>query len=115
MPFRAAIRAGVPGIVVGHGLYTTDSFVTPASQSSAVIGDLLRKDLGFKGIAIADDISDPAVTALGTIPDAAVESIKAGADMVYISRPPVRSRRPTSPCCARRAKARSRASASTRR
>jgi beta-N-acetylhexosaminidase len=88
VPFRAAVQAGVPGIVVGHGLYTTDSFVTPASQSSAVIGGLLREDLRFKGIAIADDISDPAVTALGTIPDAAVESIKAGADMVYISRPP---------------------------
>ncbi len=88
LPFRAAIRAGVPGIVVGNGLYTTDSFVTPAAQSKAVIEGLLRDELKFKGVAIADDITEPAVTALGNVADAAVESVKAGADMVYISRPP---------------------------
>ena len=87
VPFRAAIRAGVPGVLVGHGLYTTDSFVTPASQSKTLMTDILRDGLGFKGVAIADDLSDPGVTALGTIPDAAVESVKAGADMLYISRP----------------------------
>lgn len=88
VPFRAAIRAGVPGIVLSHGLYSVDDFVTPASLSRKVATDLLRRRLGFKGIAITDDLADPPITALGTVPDAAVSAIKAGADMLYISGPP---------------------------
>ena len=30
VPFRTAIRAGVPGIVVSNGLYAYDDFVVPA-------------------------------------------------------------------------------------
>ena len=84
-PFRAAIAAGTPGMVVGNGLYVTDDFVAPASTSSAVVTDLLRDELGFEGVAIADDLSQPGVTATIPVPEAAVEAIKAGEDMVYIS------------------------------
>lgn len=87
VPFRAAVRAGVPAILVGHGLYATDEFVTPASLSRAVMQGLLRRELRFRGIAIADDLADPPITALGTVPDAAVQAVKAGADMVFISGP----------------------------
>ena len=87
VPFRAAIEAGVPGIVLGHGLYVLDDFVTPASLSSGVATDLLRRELKFKGISITDDLADPPITALGSVPDAAVAAVKAGADMLYISGP----------------------------
>ena len=87
VPFRAAIEAGVPGIVLGHGLYVLDDFVTPASLSPGVATGLLRRELKFKGIAITDDLADPPITALGSIPDAAVAAVKAGADMLYISGP----------------------------
>ncbi len=85
VPFAAAIKAGIPGIVVGEGLYEPDSFVTPAALSKAMIGDLLRKRLRFGGLAITDDLADPGVSSFSPAPDAAVEAIKAGADMVYIS------------------------------
>jgi len=84
-PFRAAIDAGAPGVLVGHGLYVTDDFVTPASLSRKVIAGLLKRDLRFEGIAIADDLADPPISALEKVPDAAVTSLKAGADMLYIS------------------------------
>ena len=87
IPFRAAIKAKAPAIVVGHGLYATDDFVTPASLSKSITTDLLRDRLGFKGVAIADDLSSPAVTAVSRVPDAAVAAINAGADLIYISRP----------------------------
>jgi len=87
VPFRAAIAAGVPGIVLSHGLYVLDDFVTPASLSSKVATDLLRKELKFKGIAITDDLADPPITALNSVPDAAVKALEAGADMLYISGP----------------------------
>ena len=61
------------------------SFVTPAALSKAIIGGLLRKRLRFGGLAITDDVADPGVSSFAQIPDAAVQAIKAGADMVYIS------------------------------
>ncbi|HEU0019623.1 MAG TPA: glycoside hydrolase family 3 N-terminal domain-containing protein [Thermoleophilaceae bacterium] len=87
-PFRAAIRAGAPAITMSNGLYVTDDFVRPGSLSSALIGGLLRRDLGFRGIVITDDLADPGVTALTTVPEAAVDAIRAGADLLYVSGPP---------------------------
>jgi beta-N-acetylhexosaminidase len=85
VPFAAAIKAGIPGIVVGEGLYEPDNFVTPAALSQKMIGGLLRKQLRFGGVAITDDLADPGVSSFAQVPDAAVQAIKAGADMVYIS------------------------------
>jgi beta-N-acetylhexosaminidase len=84
-PFRAAIKAGVSAMVISEGLYETDDFVTPGVLSPKVISGLLRGRLRFGGLALTDDLSDPAVTSLEQIPDAAVDAIKAGADLVYIS------------------------------
>jgi beta-N-acetylhexosaminidase len=49
--------------------------------------ELLRKELRFKGVVMTDDLSDPALASFASISDAAVDAIKAGADMVYISGP----------------------------
>ncbi len=85
VPFRAAFRAGAPGVVVSNGLYATDSFTVPGSLSRRIATDLLRGKLKFRGVAITDDLSDPAVTALESVPGAAVKAIGAGADMLWIS------------------------------
>jgi len=73
---------------MSNGLYVTDDFVTQGSLSPALIGGLLRRDLGFRGVVITDDLADPGVTALTTVPEAAVDAIRAGADLLYISGPP---------------------------
>jgi beta-N-acetylhexosaminidase len=86
-PFAAAIRSGAPAVLVGHGLYEPDSFVTPASTSKAVMGGLLRGRLHFGGLAITDDLADPGVSSFAPVPDAAVEALRAGADMVFVSGP----------------------------
>jgi len=85
-PFRAAIDAGVPGIVIGPGLYGFDDFVTPALASESIVTGLLRDDLGYRGLAIADDVTSPAVTSTFPAPDAAVAAVNAGADLAYVSR-----------------------------
>lgn len=87
IPFRAAIRSGVPAIVISNGLYVTDDYVTPGTLSRAVTTNLLRGDLGFRGIAITDDLADPPVTALTTVPQAAVRAVEAGANLLYVSGP----------------------------
>ena len=89
LPFRAAIKAGAPAIVVGHGNYATDDFVTPASLSKTLTTNLLRGGLGFRGVAISDDLASPAITTTQpSVPEAAVAAIGAGIDMVWISGPP---------------------------
>jgi beta-N-acetylhexosaminidase len=85
VPFRAAIRAGIPAIVVGSGLYVTDDFVVPASNSRTLVSSVLRGQLGFRGLVLSDDLTEPAITSTMKPPDAAVGAIVAGVDMVYVS------------------------------
>ncbi len=87
IPFRAAFDARVPAVMISHGSYTTDDFVTPGSLSKAIANDLLRDQLEFEGVSITDDLASPAVTAISTIPDAAVQALEAGVDLVWISGP----------------------------
>ncbi|MFL5782766.1 MAG: glycoside hydrolase family 3 N-terminal domain-containing protein [Thermoleophilaceae bacterium] len=86
-PFRAAIKAGAPAVLVGHAAYAPDSFVVPASLSHEIETNLLRGGLGFRGIAITDDLDAGAIVAGNTVPKAAVQAVQAGADMVWISGP----------------------------
>jgi beta-N-acetylhexosaminidase len=85
IPFRAAIAAGVPAVMLSHALYPINDFTAPASVSKAIATDLLRHELRFAGVAITDDLADPAITSSYSVPDAAVKAIQAGADMVFIS------------------------------
>ena len=85
IPFHTAIDAGVPGILIGSALYPFSDFTVPASLSRLVDSGLLRRDMRFRGVAMTDDLSDPGITTLRSIPDAAVQALRAGADMIYIS------------------------------
>jgi beta-N-acetylhexosaminidase len=87
VPFAAAIGAGVPAVVISNASYATDDFVTPGTLSKAVSTDLLRGEMRFRGVAVADDLSQPAITTSMSVADAAVQAIAAGCDMVYISGP----------------------------
>jgi beta-N-acetylhexosaminidase len=85
VPFRAAFRAGAPMVVLSHALYAINDYTVPASLSRKLATDLLRAELGFRGIAVTDDLADPAITAERSVAEAAVRAIRAGADMVWIS------------------------------
>jgi beta-N-acetylhexosaminidase len=87
VPFAAAFRTGVPAVVVSNASYATDDFVTPGTLSKAISTDLLRGEMRFRGVAIADDLSQPAITTSMSVADAAVQAVAAGCDMVYISGP----------------------------
>jgi beta-N-acetylhexosaminidase len=81
-PFRAAIRAGVPLVMSGHATYPALDGARIASQSPAVLDDLLRRRLGFRGVVITDSIEAAAVRATGTLEAAALRAIRAGNDVV---------------------------------
>lgn len=86
-PFRAAVEAGVPMVMVGHLVYPAIDPDRPASLSKEAIG-MLREDLGFGGVVVTDDLAMAGATGGGPPARAAVEAIKAGADLLIISSPP---------------------------
>lgn len=87
VPFRAAIAAGAPAVMLSPALYAFDDSVTPGTLSPRVATGLLRRRLRFRGVAITDDLASGAIASAAPVPDAAVDAIKAGADMLYISGP----------------------------
>jgi beta-N-acetylhexosaminidase len=73
--------------MVGH-LVNTAKWGGVATQSgSNAISQLLRKDLGFDGLVLTDDLAMKAVSDGGSSTvAAAVDAIEAGADMVVVGR-----------------------------
>lgn len=81
-PFRAAIAAGAPAVMMSNAS-VPGLTPLPSSLSHAVIGGLLRHDLGFRGLVLTDSLSAAAVTAVTpSLTDATIRSLAAGADLV---------------------------------
>jgi len=86
-PFEAAIAADVPMVMVGHLVYPAIDPERPASLSPEAIA-MLRERLGFEGIVVTDDLAMAGASGGGPPARAAVEAVKAGADLLVISSPP---------------------------
>ena len=86
-PFRAAIAAGVAAIMTAHVVYPALDASTPATLSSSIVSGLLREELGFDGIVVADDMEMKAIAETYSIGDATVKAIGAGCDMVLLCGP----------------------------
>src|SRR3954452_5543660 len=85
VPFRAAIGAGVPLVMVSHAVYPALDPGHIASQSRAIVTGVLRRRLGFRGAIITVSLEARAVLAHSTVATAAVRSLRAGADLVLLT------------------------------
>jgi beta-N-acetylhexosaminidase len=56
LPFRAAIEAGVHGVMTSHALYPFVDARWPATLSRVICRDWLRDRLGFRGVLLSDDM-----------------------------------------------------------
>jgi beta-N-acetylhexosaminidase len=83
-PFRAAVEAGVPMVMLGHLVYPAIDPEKPASLSPAAVG-LLREELGFNGVVITDDLIMEGAKRGGTTAQAALQAVGAGADLLIVS------------------------------
>jgi beta-N-acetylhexosaminidase len=81
-PFRAAIDADSPLIMLSHAVYPALDPRRIASQSPAIATGLLRRRLGYHGVAITDSIEAQAVLDRSSVALAAERSIRAGADLI---------------------------------
>ena len=83
-----ATRDEHPMIMVNAVKVTSIDADHPVSLSKTIITDWLRKELGFDGVVITDDIEVGAAVAGMSIEDEAVRTINAGSDMVIVCKHP---------------------------
>src|SRR5690349_3513826 len=91
VPFKKGIESGAPAIMAAHiELPALDAAPsTPATFSAPILTQLVRKDLGFKGLVYTDSMSMEAVTKLVPPDEGAVRAFLAGADQILHSPDPI--------------------------
>ena len=71
-------------IMVSHAMYPQIDADHPSSLSKEIITDWLRKDMGYNGVVITDDMDMGALAKHYTFGDMAVQSILAGSDILLV-------------------------------
>jgi beta-N-acetylhexosaminidase len=83
VPFRAAIAAGVSGVMSAHiALPAVEGDNVPATLAPRVITDLLRDTLHFRGMAYTDALTMDAIGEGYPIERSSVLAVQAGADVL---------------------------------
>jgi beta-N-acetylhexosaminidase len=85
-PFASAAEAGVSAIMTSHAVYPALDPDLPATLSRRILTDLLRDQLGFRGLAITDDLEMGAIAGRWGAAEAAALAFGAGADVLLICR-----------------------------
>jgi beta-N-acetylhexosaminidase len=83
-PYRE-LRRQLPFVMIAHAAYpqvTRDR--TPASLSKIWISDILRKRIGYRDLIVSDDLEMGGVLTAAPLGQAAVESVRAGADLCLV-------------------------------
>lgn len=86
-PFRAGIKAGSPFVMVSLATYSKIDPKHVAAFSPTVISQLLRKQMGFKGVVISDDLGNAVAVRSFTPAQRAVNFVAAGGNMILTVRP----------------------------
>ncbi len=85
VPFQHAIDNGLRALLVSHIMFLDFDNKYPASMSKRFLRNLLREEMGYKNLVIADNIGMGAITNSYGVGDAAVIALNAGVDMFLIS------------------------------
>jgi len=86
LPFKIAIEQGAEAIMTSHILFPQiEKENKPATLSRTILTDILKHKLGFKGLLVTDCLEMNAIKEHYGTAKGALEALKAGADMVFIS------------------------------
>ena len=84
-PFREGIKAGVDVVMTSHIIYKSLDPDNPATFSKIILQQILREELGFKGVIISDSMNMHALQKHYNPVDAAIEAISAGVDLIMLA------------------------------
>lgn len=84
VPFRAYKEAGLASLMTAHVVYTKIDPRHPATLSEKVIQGIVRKEIGFEGVLVTDDLEMKAVDARYGPEESAILTVVAGVDVVLI-------------------------------
>ncbi|HTZ20687.1 MAG TPA: glycoside hydrolase family 3 N-terminal domain-containing protein [Opitutaceae bacterium] len=82
--FQAGVDAGAKALMTAHTIFPAYDKEYPATLSSKILVDLLRKEMGFKGVVVSDAIGMAAILKKWPLPQACAMAIKAGVDTILL-------------------------------
>ncbi len=84
-PYKKMIAAGLPAVMTAHTAYPSlDPSGESASLSKEIITDVLRGELGFRGVITSDAITMGGIIQKYEVPEACIRAIEAGSDLVLV-------------------------------
>jgi beta-N-acetylhexosaminidase len=84
-PFRALSQDGVMSMMTTHAMFRAVDPLLPGTLSPRVV-DLMKSDLGFKGLALTDDLEMAALAGVYPTGRSAPEAVAAGHDLALVCR-----------------------------
>lgn len=85
IPYQKLIQDGYQGLVMTAHITNRNYDSVPASLSYNIITELLRRELGFDGVVLSDDMQMGAIVTEYGLGDAAVAAVLAGVDIILIA------------------------------
>ena len=86
VPFAAGIQAGADAVMMAHVVYPRVA-PEPAGYSPRWINDILRTQMGFRGVVFSDDIGMAAAHGAGGVEARVHAHLDAGCDVVLVCHP----------------------------
>ena len=87
VPFKAGIEADAAMIMTGHVLVPSLDPERPATLSRPIVRDLLRGELGYRGLVVTDDLDMQAIAGTYGIGEAVVRAVGATVDLLLLCGP----------------------------
>ncbi len=83
-PFKKLVSYGLKAIMTAHVLYPSLDNENPATFSQKILCNILREELGFKGLIITDDMGMAGSLSQADLPEACVQAFAAGCDLLLV-------------------------------
>jgi beta-N-acetylhexosaminidase len=83
LPFRTAKNA-VSSIMTAHVVFEALEPGVPATQSHAILVEVLRKSIGYQGLVFSDDLEMRALADRETVEESAIKAVRAGCDVLLV-------------------------------
>ncbi len=82
--FQAGVNIGAKALMTAHTIFPAFDKEYPATLSKKILTDLLRGEMGFKGVIVSDAIGMAAILKKWPLPLACAMAIKAGVDTILL-------------------------------